>query len=200
MNGRELGMARDATILALVNRFGCLTTGQICRAVFSGRTAMQSCRRRLKLLTRRGKLHRARINAGGQYVYSAGKIGQVEHRLAVVEVYLKLLRERRQGERVTFEPEYILAGNDRADALITWHMADRTCWAFLEVQRRGRARLSKYVRHYRSGLWTEAVYPRVVVVGDTGKVPTGLTVVGLDGSVRAAMCDARCQSGAKTPA
>jgi hypothetical protein len=186
MTPQELGRMRDATILALVQRFGCLTTGQVCRAVFSGRYAMQSCQRRLRILTRAGRLHKV-CRPGQQNLYAVERVAQVEHRPAVAEVYLRMLRERRAGERITFEPEYALAGGDRADALLTWEMADRTCWAFVEVQRSGKAQLGKYARHYRSGLWTGPVYPRVVVVGQAGKTPSGLTMVEMEDSVRRAV-------------
>ncbi len=171
---------RDATILALVERFGCLRTDQLEQAAFRGRGGKRACQRRLKILTSRGLLHRERM-FGGPYLYLIGKVSQREHRQAVADVYLQALRERRAGERITFDTEYGLAGGDRADALLTWEMADRTCWAFVEVQRSGKAQLGKYARHYRSGLWTGPVYPRVVVVGQAGKTPSGLTVVTLEG-------------------
>ena len=193
MNQREKGRRRDELILDLVGRFGCLSTGQVCRALFSGKSAMQSCQRRLRLLTERGLLSRQYLEPGGQYVYSRGRVSQHAHRLAVVEVYLTCRRERRQGEQVEFIPEFVLAGGDRADALIWWRTPDADYLAFLEVQRTGYARLAKYTRYLLSDQWRHeewgkaGVFPRVVVSGRMKKPSSRLTVTELGRSVREAM-------------
>ena len=201
MNQREKGRRRDELILGMIDRFGCASTPQVCRALFSGKTAMQSCQRRLGLLTERGLLHRQRLEPGSPYVYSRGRVSQHLHRLAVVEVYLTCLRERRKDERIEFIPEYVLSGGDRADALIWWQTPTVDYIAFLEVQRTGYARLSKYVRYLLSDQWRSEewgkVFPRVIVSGRMKKPPARLTVTELRGSVREAMF--RCQLGAKLP-
>ena len=203
MNPRETGRRRDELILGMVDRFGCVSTSQMCRALFSGKSATQSCQRRLRLLHERGLLNRQRLEPGGPYVHSRGRVSQHAHRLAVVDVYLACLRERRKDERIEFVPEFTLAGGDRADALIWWQTPNADYLAFLEVQRTGYARLSKYMRYLLSEQWRQeewgkaGVFPRVLVAGRSKKPPARLTVTELGRSVREAMV--RCQPGAKLP-
>ena len=185
MNPQEKGRRRDEAILALVAKFGCLRRSQIQAVAFSGRTAERSCQRRLRSLVKRGKLNRER-GPGEQYVYSVGNVGQREHRMAVADLYIRAVRERGPGERIEFQPEYPLSGQDRSDGLLTWHTRDTTYLAFVEVQREGKARLGKYMRYLQSGQWQGAVFPRVVVVGQTGEAGR-LTVREVKESVRKAV-------------
>jgi hypothetical protein len=193
MTKLEMGRRRDQAILSLIERFGCLRRDQIERAMFSGRYAGDICRRRLRALTRKGALQRELSEPGGQYLYSTAKVGIKRHRLAVADIYLKMLAERRQGERIEFLTEYALEGHERADAFIIWHMVDSTHLAFLEVQRKGRCSLSKYNRYFRSSAWKDqawskggTVFPRIIVQG-TFRQSSRLHVVSLEGSVRRAV-------------
>lgn len=61
------------------------------------------------------------------------------------------------------------------------------------LARAGKARLGKYQRYLRSNLWRSqdwgaaGVYPRIVVVGQAGDAPSGLTVRQVQTSLRAAV-------------
>ncbi|GEM_PF-6151827 len=194
LSPQELGRLRDRRIVEFVTKFGAVRTNQIVAALFPSKAGVKLCQRRLRTLVRRGRLRRERLTDSAEYLYRVTRCGQIQHRQAVADFYIRALMERRAGEELNFTVEYPLAGAERADGLLIWQTPKGIWRAFVEVQRNGHCELAKYARYLRSGIWRQEtwsnagqVFPMILVEGSFRRKPAHLVVKTLADSVRATL-------------
>lgn len=170
-DGRAMGARRDAELVGLVDYLKALSREQLQALVFgTGAYAEWKAQERLRVLTRRGELHRGRCSVTDSYVYWRGRWpGNLDHLVLANWIYVLARPEE-------WHAEYSL-GAIVADAFFIEDGAPHFLECHRSVNRSSfAAKVEGYVDYYESLAWDTEDWPtprrfaKLVVLTDAPEV------------------------------
>jgi hypothetical protein len=136
---------RDLEVIDFVTKFKVANASIIQRLFFPSRT---TCQRRLKVMADSKKLKRLRSSINSEYIYFVKQPKQVNHALAVANVYADLV-QKYTIKKFKIEP---VLGSIRPDAIFYYLDANTPQIGMLEVElSHKKANFIKYQNFLRNG-------------------------------------------------
>lgn len=154
---------RDRKIIEFVTEFKAAYSWHVERIFFRHhKQGQRQANRTLRKLWQAGEIKRTKDQYADRNIYYIGSRHQLRHKLLIASVYARLM----DFGPVEFKREYCV-GTYQTDAFARFRHDGREYLYFVEVQiSHEPVDIQKYERILAARLWSERVFPRVLVVSD----------------------------------